>query len=400
MRTTACDISKRDFSELQKIIDNFVHKKKISSGGRKYLPLKHADLYIPDVYLKHLTLRVSLIKKMFYKLSNQLVIPSWAEILIYVLKLYGFDPKTLLRTLGNEDIAIVIKILRNQGLTTLSSLFIDIQNVNSLFQREANINGKYKKRKSQKPDTGQNQQQPTRKKTLQPANNLTNTQISEVRPLGTVRNSQSNFEDKPDPPLNYRSLGIVGSEYCDAIKIRNKMTMMKLWESSCGKDVQDFQGEISARNPCLEKYADFGISQICALLNTNNLPRESRNILSIRDHDNESRQFHNVLTSFAKRICNNLFEMHGPANSNYVNNDFITWMNISAAKTNTKGLYEKILKCTYASSELTAIRKLNRVPLLGFLNEKRICSAMQKISKAVNTSRSLRASIEFCLGAF
>ena len=62
MKTTACDISKRDFSELQKIIDNFVHKKKISSGGRKYLPLKHADLYIPDVYLKHLTLRVSLIK--------------------------------------------------------------------------------------------------------------------------------------------------------------------------------------------------------------------------------------------------------------------------------------------------------------------------------------------------
>ena len=86
--------------------------------------------------------------------------------------------------------------------------------------------------------------------------------------------------------------------------------------------------------------------------------------------------------------------------SNYVNNDFITWMNISAAKTNTKGLYEKILKCTYSSSELTAIKKLNRVPLLGTLNEKRICSAMQKISKAVNTARSIRASIEFCLGAF
>ena len=116
MRTTACDISKRDFSELQKIIDNFVHKKKISSGGRKYLPLKQAGLYVQDVYLNHLTLRVSIIKKMFYKLSNQLVIPSWAEILIYVLKLYGFDPKTFLRTLGNEDIAIVIKILRNQGL--------------------------------------------------------------------------------------------------------------------------------------------------------------------------------------------------------------------------------------------------------------------------------------------
>ena len=92
--------------------------------------------------------------------------------------------------------------------------------------------------------------------------------------------------------------------------------------------------------------------------------------------------------------------MYGPTNSKYINNDFITWINISAAKTNTKGLYEKILKCTYASSNLTAIKKLNKVPFLGTLNEKRICSAMQKISKAVNTARSLRASIEFCLGAF
>ena len=109
---------------------------------------------------------MSLIKKLFYKLSNQLVIPSWAEILIYVLKLYGFDPKTLFRTLGNQDIAIVIKILRNQGLQTLSSLFTDIQHVNLLFQRETNIKGKYKKRKSQKPDNGQNQHRQIRKQPL------------------------------------------------------------------------------------------------------------------------------------------------------------------------------------------------------------------------------------------
>ena len=155
--STACDFSKSDFSELQKILDSFTHKKKISSGGRKYLPLKHAGLYIPNVYLKHLTLRVSLIKKLFYKLSNQLIIPSWAEILIYVLKLYGFDPKTLFRTLGNQDVEIVIKILRNQGLQTLSSLFTDIQNVNLLFQKDTNITGKYKKKKSQNSDNGQNQ---------------------------------------------------------------------------------------------------------------------------------------------------------------------------------------------------------------------------------------------------
>ena len=107
-----------------------------------------------------------------------------------------------------------------------------------------------------------------------------------------------------------------------------------------------------------------------------------------------------MLTDFSKHICDILFELHGPANSNYVNNDFITWMNISATNMNTKGLYEKILKCNYSSSELTAIKKLNRVPLLGTLDEKRICNAMQRISKAVNSARSLRASIKFCLGSF
>ena len=157
--------------------------------------------------------------------------------------------------------------------------------------------------------------------------------------------------------------------------------MMDLWESSCEPSVRDFQGEISARNPFMKKYADLGISHICALLDSNNLPRESRNIISIRDHDDESRQFHNVLTSFAKRICDNLCETYGPTNSKYINNDFITWINISAAKTNTKGLYEKILKCTYASSNLTAIKKLNKTPFLGTLNEKEyvvLCRRYQK----------------------
>ena len=163
-----------------------------------------------------------------------MIIPSWAEILIYVLKLYGFDPKTLFRTLGNQDVEIVIKILRNQGLQTLSSLFTDIQHVNLLFQKETNITGKYKKKKSQNPDKGQNQHRRIRKQPIQPANILTNTQISEKRPLGTVRNSQSNFEDKPDPPLYYRSMGLVGGEYCESITTRNKLSMMKLWDSSCG----------------------------------------------------------------------------------------------------------------------------------------------------------------------
>ena len=114
--STACNFSKSDFSKLQQMLDGFTHKKKVSSGGRKYLPLRHAGLYIPNVYLKHLTLRMSLIKKLAFKLDNNMTVPSWAEILIHVLKTYGFEPMTFFKSLGNRDVEIVIKILENQGL--------------------------------------------------------------------------------------------------------------------------------------------------------------------------------------------------------------------------------------------------------------------------------------------
>ena len=99
--STACNFSKNDFSKLQQILDGFTHKKKVSSGGRKYLPLRQAGIYIPNVYLKHLTLRMSLIKKLAFKLNNNMTVPSWAEVLIYVLKTYGFEPMTFFKTLGN-----------------------------------------------------------------------------------------------------------------------------------------------------------------------------------------------------------------------------------------------------------------------------------------------------------
>ena len=140
----------------------------------------------------------------------------------------------------------MIKILRNQGFETLSSLFVDIQSVNSLFQRDTNIESKNRKRKSKNPNTEHRQQKPCRRQTSQPVYSLVNVQISEDRPLGIVRNSQSNMEDAPDPPVNYRSMGIVGSKYCETTKRRNQMSMMALWKSSCNENERDFHGEISA----------------------------------------------------------------------------------------------------------------------------------------------------------
>merc|ERR1711954_180907 len=155
--STACNFSKNDFSNLQQMLDKFTHKKKISAGNRKYLPLRYAGLYIPNVYLKHLTLRMSLIKKLAFKLSNGMTLPSWAEILVYVLKTYGFDPLTLFKSLGNQDVEIIIKILESQGLQTLSSIFADILKVNLLFQKDANITGQYNKKKKKRKINKQDQ---------------------------------------------------------------------------------------------------------------------------------------------------------------------------------------------------------------------------------------------------
>merc|ERR1711872_787241 len=170
--STACNFSRNDFSNLQQMLDEFAHKKRISAGNRKYLPLRYGGLYIPDVYLKHLTLRMSLIKKLAFKLSNGMTLPSWAEILVHVLKTYGFDPLTLFKSFGNQDLEIVIKVLDNQGLLTLSSIFADILKVNLLFQKDANITGQYnkKKKKKKKKKTPKQKKKKKKKKKKKPQN--------------------------------------------------------------------------------------------------------------------------------------------------------------------------------------------------------------------------------------
>ena len=139
-----------------------------------------------------------------------------------------------------------------------------------------------------------------------------------------MRNSQTNCEDFPDPPIvYYRSLGLVGGDLCDSTSKRNKMSMIELWQTSCDPSTRDFRNEMSSRNPFLKMYADLGLSHICAILDSNNLARVSRNITSIIEQDNESKDFHTVLTNFARKICVSFSEKYGPSGTKYINNDFL-----------------------------------------------------------------------------
>ena len=191
-------------------------------------------------------------------------------------------------------------------------------------KKNANIDNKRSKNNNKKSNSDNNQQRP-RQHVSQPEYQWRNIYAFENRTLGNVRNSQSNMEECPDPPHNYRSMGVIGSHFCGEIKKRNQLPMMTLWDKSCKKDVRDFHGEFSARNSYLEKYADLGISQIFSFLDSSNSPRESQSILVIRNCDDTSKSFNEKLTTFTKHICDTLFESIGPASPRYANNDFLSW---------------------------------------------------------------------------
>ena len=102
------------------------------------------------------------------------------------------------------------------------------------------------------------------------------------------------------------------------------MTMTELWQSSCDPNNRDFGKEMSARNPFLKSYVNLGLAQICAILDPNSQPRESKNLSSIVEQNDESRNFHDMLANFAKTICVSFSEKHGPSGSKYISNDFLT----------------------------------------------------------------------------
>ena len=60
--TAAFPLKLEDFSGIQKIIDNFTHKKKVMSGNRKYLPFSRAGLALPCLTSRHQAARLALLK--------------------------------------------------------------------------------------------------------------------------------------------------------------------------------------------------------------------------------------------------------------------------------------------------------------------------------------------------
>ena len=66
---TAFDLNEKDICRIQKIIDSFVHRKKISAGKRKYLSFNRAGIQIPKYFEKYLVARSVCFEKLVHKNS-------------------------------------------------------------------------------------------------------------------------------------------------------------------------------------------------------------------------------------------------------------------------------------------------------------------------------------------
>ena len=79
--TSAFPLKNKDFSDIQKLIDNFTHKKKVMCDNRKYLPFRRAGLALPCLTSKHQATRLALLKNIILLKRDNKTIPGWAIIL-------------------------------------------------------------------------------------------------------------------------------------------------------------------------------------------------------------------------------------------------------------------------------------------------------------------------------
>ena len=103
--TAAFPLKLKNFSGIQKIIDNFTHKKKGMSGNRKYLPFSRAGLALPCLTSRHQAARLALLKNIILLKRENKTITGWAIILDKALKTLGFSSlENLLFRSGYADL--------------------------------------------------------------------------------------------------------------------------------------------------------------------------------------------------------------------------------------------------------------------------------------------------------
>ena len=391
---TAFDLSEKELMKVQKIIDNFCHKKKISSGKCKYLSFSRGGIQIPKYFERFLVARACLLKGLFTKITENQTLPSWGYVLIEGLKFIGFESPTLLyRSMGQADIKFIIKCFNEMGLFSLSSLFQSVEILNSLLEQ------KRCDQQRKKNDNTKKHKFPEGLTCLF-FNESSDEQISNKRNLG-FEDKFGLFRNSPDPPSGFRSHSLIGSIHDQMLLKRNQQSFYAIW-----KNLNDEEGggvpafELSARNSKeLAKWIlNDAASPIC-LLNVHNQISPSARILPIIQQSKRCEHIFNALARQAQSFCSEMAMIKGPGSPVYQPNVFVAWISASTKQNNGKSLYYQILDAKFGNIQSTAIKKLIKAGIPGKIDNTRIGRGLARGAQTFNSAKTERASVELSLAA-
>ena len=392
---TAFDLGEKDLMKIQKIIDKFCHKKKITAGKSKYLSFSRGGIQIPCYFERFLVARSCLLKGLFTKITENQTLPTWGCVLIEGLKFIGFESPTLLfRSMGQADIKFIIKCFNEMGLFSLSSLFQSVEILNNILEQKRCDQKRSRKKKT-----------PTDNKCFPEGltclffNESSDEQILNTRNLG-FKDKFGLFRNSPDPPSGFRSHSLIGSIYNQMLLKRNKQSLYAIW-----KNLNDEGGgipafELSARNSKeLSRWIlNNAASPIC-LLDVNNQVSPSARLLPIIQQSKRSEHIFNALALQAQEFCSMMAASIGPGSPIYQPNILVSWITACTKQNNGKSLYYQILDAKFGEIQSTAIKKLIKAGISGKIDNTRIGRGLARGMKTFNSAKTERASAELSLAA-
>ena len=323
---TAFNLNQSDTKKIQKIINNFVYKKKLSAAGkRKHMSFSKGGLQIPSFFEKHLISRTNLLKGLFSRIENNQTIPLWGEVLIQALKFIGFPSTKLLgRSLGLADIRFIIKNLNELGFFSLANLFKSAEIIQSSFE----------KRRS-----GKNQSKTSHSSSDPPCLSIRKDLDGNIVNLKDIghRDKFGFWKNMPDPPL-YRSCSLIGNPDDDCLMRRNKKTLYSVW-SDMQPNFCIPAFEYSARNVLMSPWILNYLASPNVLLDANNNPSSDSKLTPIVNMSSKQRVLCETLTERAQEFCKEKFATMGPASPIHSPNPFIRWFASCTTNSNTKSIF-------------------------------------------------------------
>ena len=388
---TAFDLSEKDLTKIQKIIDKFCHKKKITAGKSKYLSFSRGGIQIPRYFEKFLVARACLLKGLFTKITEKQTLPTWGCVLIEGLKFIGFESPTLLfRSMGQADIKFIIKCFNEMGLLSLSSLFQSVEILNNLLEQ---------KRSDQKRKKKSTSNQSSEPLTCLFFKESSDGQILNTRNL-CFKDKFGRFRDSPDPPSGFRSLSLIGSIYDQTLLKRNKQTLYAIWKNlnEEGGGIPAF--EFSSRNSkeMSRWILNNAASPIC-LLDVYNQVAPSARLLPIINQSMRSKHVFNAMASQAQSFCSMMAKLVGPGSPMYHPNILVSWITACTIQNNGKALYYQVLNAKFGEIQSTAIKKLSKAGISGKIDNMRIGKGLARGVKTFNSAKTERSSTELTLAA-